>query len=325
MVPASSRVPHDPPALARLARTSARARCLAGGARVTSIPKAATLTPEEIARRSKSNFLASFLFLGRERRRGLSAVYAFCRAVDDAADEPRDKTEAREQLDFWRRELDRVVDGTPETSTGLAVQAAVRRFGVAPRHLRDVLDGVAMDVEPRSYATLADLDGYCLKVASAVGLACLPVFGASGPDAEAYALELGLALQLTNILRDLASDAREGRIYVPVDVMRRHAVDPEWLRGDGPPDSYADRGPVDRLVAELAEVATRRFARALELRPSGQRRALLPAEIMAVVYEELLTQVIARRGRLDRPGRLRVTRRRKIWLLLRTWCLGGRR
>jgi phytoene synthase len=294
---------------------------------VTAVPPpaAAALTPDEIARRSKSNFLASFVLLPRDRRRGLAAIYAFCRAVDDAADEPRDPAEARAQLAFWRAELEAVTAGQPRTRTGKALQDTVRRFGTDPAHLAEVLDGVAMDVEPQPFADLPALDLYCHRVASAVGLACLPVFGAAGPGATAYALELGLALQLTNILRDLAPDAREGRVYLPQDALARHGVDPAWLAGQGPAAAYADGGPVDRLIAEFAALARRRFARTLELRPDDQRRALRPAEAMAVVYEELLDQVEARRGRLDRPGRLRVTRRRKVWLLLRTWLRGGRR
>jgi phytoene synthase len=291
---------------------------------MSALPKAATLTPEEIARRSKSNFLTSFVFLDRSRRRGLSAIYAFCRAVDDAVDDAEDPDEALEMLTFWRGELDRVEEGIPETSTGRAIAAAVQSYGLDVGHLREVVDGVAMDIEPKGFGSLEDLDAYCHKVASAVGLACLPVFGAHGPGAEAYARELGLALQLTNVLRDLRSDAEEGRIYVPRDHLARHGVDPQWLPGSGPATAYADGGPVDRMVKELVGIARQRFERATELLPEAQRRALLPAEVMAVVYAALLESIAERGGRIDRPGRPRISRRRKAWLALRTWWRGRR-
>lgn len=287
-------------------------------------PKAATLTPREIVQRSKSSFVASFALLGPARRRGLDAIYAFCRAVDDAADEPREASEARAQLAFWRCELDAIAGGVPATPTGIALQETVRRFGLDVAHLRAVIDGVTMDVEPEGFATFAELDAYCAKVASAVGLACLPVFGAHGPAAERYAHELGLALQLTNILRDLVPDAREGRVYVPRDVLAGHGIDPDWLRGDADAAAYVTGGPVDRMVAELVAVARTRFVRSLEVRPRDQRRALLPAEVMAAVYRELLARVARRGGRLD-GARPRVPRGRKLALLVRTWWQGGRR
>ncbi|MBK8976353.1 MAG: squalene/phytoene synthase family protein [Planctomycetes bacterium] len=289
------------------------------------IPEAARLTPEEIARRSKSNFLASFVFLERRRRRALSAIYAFCRAVDDAADEPKDPVEAREQLAFWRAELAAVERGAPQTATGRALCELALPYGTSVRHLEEVLDGVSMDVEPRRYADLPALDAYCHKVASAVGLACLPVFGAHGRQADDYARELGLALQLTNVLRDVPRDAAEGRIYLPTDALDRHAVDVDWLAGRGPADAYAPGGPVDALVRELVAVAEQRFARTATLLPEDQRRALLPAEIMAAIYHALLQRVAARGGRLDVAARPRVSRRRKLGIVLRTWWRNGRR
>ena len=288
------------------------------------IPEAAALSPQEIARRSRSNFLASFMFLERRRRAALSTIYAFCRAVDDAADDPEDPAEAREQLAFWRAELARVPDGQPETATGQALAGVVRDFGTSTAHLADVLDGVSMDVEPEPFATLEELDGYCHKVASAVGLACLPVFGARGPEADRYARELGLALQLTNILRDLRRDHEEGRVYVPTEHLERHRVDPDWLGGGGPAEVYRDGGPVAALVADLGAVATERFANTAALLPADQHRELLPAEVMAAIYAELLDVVLARRGRLDDPRRPRVSRRRKLWILARTWWRGRR-
>ncbi len=289
-----------------------------------SVPKAAALSPEEITRRSKSNFLLSFAFLEPHRRRGLSAVYAWCRAVDDAVDDSENPEQGQRQLEFWREEFARVSSGSPQTQTGAALQRTVREFGVDPAHLREILDGVAMDLEGTAFADLAELEAYCHKVASAVGLACLPVFGASGAGAERYAQRLGLALQLTNILRDLRSDALEGRVYAPTDHLARAEVDVAWLRGSGPPEAYADGAPVARLVEALAAVARERFAEAALALPAESRRALLPAEIMGAIYFDLLRRVERRGGRIDRGGRLRVPRWRKLSLALRTWWRGRR-
>jgi squalene synthase HpnD len=282
-------------------------------------PPAAALAPAEIARRSRSNFLAAFVFLGPERRRGLEAIYAFCRAVDDAADDARDAAEAEAWLGFWEAELVAAVAGHPATPTGRAIADAIQRFGVDPEHLRAVVRGVRMDAMPLTFQTLDELDAYCHLVASAVGLACLPVFGARGAEADRYARELGLALQLTNVLRDIAEDARIGRVYLPQDALGRHGVDPAWLDGRGPASAYASRGPIDALVQELAAVAAARFAAAAAALPPGQERALRPAEAMSAVYSRLLVLVRRRGGRIDVGGRLRVPKWRKVAALLRTW------
>ncbi len=284
-----------------------------------TLPPSAELSPEQITRQSRSSFRLSFLFLARSRRSALAAIYAFCRNVDDAADETDDPVDAAEQLAFWRAELERVVDGTPRTPTGVGLQAAVADFGVRIDYLREIIDGVTMDLEARRFADLATLEQYCYLVAAAVGLACLPVFGATGEAAERYADRLGQALQLTNILRDLRSDAENGRVYVPADALARAGVESDWLRGDGPAFAYADGGPVHQLVEELAGVAQLRFDQASEALPGAQRRALLPAEIMGAVYSSLLFAVRRRRGRIDQPGRLRISTRRKLVAALRTW------
>ena len=290
-------------------------------ASIDPAPPAASLAPAAIARQSRSSFLAAFVFLAPERRRGLEAIYAFCRAVDDAADDARDAAQADAWLGFWEAELDAAVAGEPSTPTGRAIQEAIGCFGVDPEHLRAVIRGVRMDAEPVAFESLADLDEYCHLVASAVGLACLPVFGASGREADDYARKLGLALQLTNVLRDIAEDARLGRIYLPRDSLVRHGVDPAWLGGGGPAAAYAAGGPVEALVEDLAAQAAARFDAAAQALPRGQERALRPARAMAAVYARLLVLVRRRGGRIDQGGRLRVTRLRKILILARTWWL----
>jgi len=247
-------------------------------------PAAAFLTPEQIARRSHSSFLVSFAFLPPARRRALTAIYAFCRVVDDAVDEAQNPDVAREHLAFWRRELDAAFDGEPRTELGRALHRAISDFGVRREPLEEVMAGVAMDLEPPHFADLKELEGYCAKVASAVGRACLPVFGAEGETAERYADRLGNALQLTNILRDLRSDADEGRVYAPREWLAEADVDPDWLAGRGPDEVYRPDGPVHRLATRLATAATDRFVESdAEL---ASRLALLSEGGLSITLKE---------------------------------------
>ncbi|MCC6669773.1 MAG: squalene/phytoene synthase family protein [Planctomycetes bacterium] len=269
-----------------------------------------------------SNFSLAFAALPRERRRGLTAIYAFCRVADDAVDEAKDAGTARARLAEWAVELDRVAQGTPRTAVGKELRFAVDRFGVDLRHLQALLRGVAMDLEPKGHATLAELEHYCHLVAGEVGLACLPVFGVHGPEAERYAGRLGVALQLTNVLRDLRADAAQGRIYLPRDLLAACGVDAAWLRGGGPPTAYAPDGPLDRAVARVAARAREHFAAAAAARPRQAGRALVAAEVMAAVYRELLERVAARGGAIAMDDAPRVPQWRKLWLLARTVARG---
>lgn len=278
----------------------------------------ANLTPEAITARSGSSFLSGFLFLDRRRRAGMTAIYAFCRVVDDAVDEANSPADGEQRLAFWRAELERAEQRAATTPVGAALQRTFAEFGSTVAPLRELLDGMAMDLHTVSYRTLDALEVYCHKVASVVGLACLPVLGAVGPDAERFAERLGRALQLTNILRDLQADAAIGRVYAPVDWLRSDHVDPLWLLGNGPAEAYAPNGPVAHVCARLAAVAKERFAEAataLAALPWSARRRLLPARIMGVVYRDLLTMLEARGGDL-RTGRVRVPRGRKLWLAI---------
>jgi phytoene synthase len=181
-----------------------------------------------------------------------------------------------------------------------------------------LLDGVTMDIEPRGCADEAELRTYCWRVASAVGLACLPVLGATGPAAQQFAESLGRALQFTNILRDLRTDAEVGRIYVPRTWLAELRVAPEWLLGRGPAVAYAVGGAVEALCQMLAAAARDEFAladAALRQLPRRERRALVPARIMGAVYRDLLRRLEQRGGDLILP-RTRVPKVRKLWLAL---------
>ncbi len=289
-----------------------------------SHPVAAPLSPKQIARRSGSSFLVSFAFLPPARRRALTAVYAFFRVIDDAVDETEDPATAREKLDFWKEELERVYGGTPTTELGRGLQSAVRNHGVRKEHLQEVLRGVEVDLGTHYFADVEAMEGYCSQVASAVGLACLPVFGVSGPAAERYADRLGKALQITNILRDLRSDAEMGRVYVPRDWLREEGVEIEWLEGKGPAVAYAEGGSVHRLVQRLDALAQTRFAEAADALPPDAMRRLLPARIMGGIYRDLLRRVRARGGDLRSGTRLRVGSLRRCLVALSV-ILGSRR
>ena len=273
-------------------------------------------TPVEIARRSRSSFLVSFGFTDPERRRGLVAVYAFCRVVDDAVDSPADVETRRSELALWEQELERACRGEAATEVGRALQQTMRRFGVERRHLRSVIDGVATDLDGPDFASMAELEAYCFKVASSVGLACLPVFGVGGADAERYALHLGQALQVTNILRDLRSDAEEGRVYMPRELLEELGVEPTWLRGGAADEVYSLHGPMAALTGVLSARAYAHFERAAACLDAEMQKKLLPAEVMGAVYRRLLVKLERLGGEVCRSPRVRVPGWRKMWIAL---------
>lgn len=279
-------------------------------------PPTARLQPEVITAGSRSNFLAGFRCLSAERRAAMVAIYAFCRVADDAVDEAPDAVAGERHLAFWRGELAAAAAGRAQTPVGRAVQAAMQQFGVPAARLGDLLDGVAMDLVPRACADDEELHRYCYRVAAAVGLACLPVFGATSAGAHTFAEALGHALQRTNILRDLVADAKVGRCYVPRTWLAAAGVEPAWLRGDGPDAAYGSRGPVAAVCARMAAAAQHEFARAraaLRGLPRAERRALVPARIMSAIYGDLLARLVRRGGDLRGP-KVRIGRCRKVWL-----------
>lgn len=185
-----------------------------------------------VSRREAKNFYYSFLALPADRRRSMCALYAFLRHTDDLADEPGPVVAKRRALDAWRADLVRSIEGHPDAWPGLpALADTVARHEIPARYLHEVIDGVAMDLEPRPFETFGDLYAYCYKVASAVGLSCIHIWGfrPEGGEAEALAEACGIALQLTNIVRDVREDALNGRVYLPREDLRRFGVSSEDL------------------------------------------------------------------------------------------------
>ncbi|MGK0202974.1 MAG: phytoene synthase [Planctomycetota bacterium] len=287
----------------------------------TMTPPDAHKDPLEITKQSGSNFLAGFVCLDARRRHGMTVVYAFCRVVDDAVDDAPDVATARGQLAFWKRELDACDDGQPKTPVGVALKLVVEDFSIPIGALEDLIAGCAMDLNPEGIADGAELELYCYRVASAVGLACLPVLGATSLGAEKFAHALGLALQFTNVLRDLRGDAEIERYYAPKTWLAEFGITAKDLLGTGDAKHYAPGGGVSQLCQRLAGIAREQFAvvRA-ELRrlPLRERRALVAPRIMGAIYGELLRKLEQRAGAIAGP-RMRVPRARKLWLAVSIW------
>jgi phytoene synthase len=263
----------------------------------------------------KTSFYYSFLVLPPEERRAIIAVWDFCRVVDDAVDEAG--SGARDAVAFWRAELARCyANETPRTSQGQRLQPFIPRFGL-PRHaFDDVIDGVAMDLDTTRYETLDDLLEYCHRVASAVGMICIRIFGCSSPGATEYALNLGVALQLTNIIRDVKDDLERGRVYLPLEDLRANGCTIEELAAGRASDG------VRRLLAFECRRAREYYRRAVDARPEADRRRLVAAEIMRAVYFETL-QRVERNGYDVFSGRVRLSRPRQALIALRQWLLPG--
>jgi 15-cis-phytoene synthase len=266
----------------------------------------------EITRRSSSNFYYAFMLLPAERRRALYAVYAFCRFVDDIADDESIREPAT-LLARWREELDRVYGGVPTRPISRALADAARRFSIPRDYFAEVIAGVEMDLSRRRYATFEELRLYCYRVASVVGLICIEVFGYSNPEAKVYAENLGIAFQITNILRDLREDAARGRIYLPLEDLARFGVaEDEILRG-----VYSDA--FVRLMEFEANRAREYYQRADRALPPEDRSSLLTAEAMRSIYGALLNLIVSSHYRvLDR--RLSLSAPRKLYLVGRTWA-----
>lgn len=242
----------------------------------------------------KTSFYYSFLVLPKAKRDVIVAVWDFCRAVDDAVDLESDPAKAKAALDEWRREVDRVFGGTPLTRQGIALQTLAAPFTLPREQFDALIDGVGMDITPQRFQTFADLQPYCLRVASSVGLICAEIFGYRDPVVREYARDLGVALQLTNILRDVGVDFAQGRLYLPVEDMTRFGVTEADIATEC---AHAGSGVKSLAVRALLEFQSKRahefFSKASRQLPVAERRAVLAAEIMRAIYEETLRRIEA--------------------------------
>ena len=251
------------------------------------------MTPDEYcqqrAAQSGSSFYYSFLFLPAPRRRAITALYAFCREVDDVVDEIGDRDVARVKLAWWRREIQAVFGGTPQHPVAQALVPVVRDFAVPAEHFQTVIDGMAMDLDQASYLDFAALEIYCHRVAGVVGLMSAEVFGYSDPATRGYARDLGIAFQLTNIIRDVGEDAMRGRIYLPQDELKSFGVTvSQLLKRESTPQFTA-------LMTHQVQRARAWYEQTLGKLPAADRKAQRTGLVMAAIYRKLLDE-IARDG-----------------------------
>ena len=264
---------------------------------------------------SGSSFYYSFMFLDPARRHAITALYAFCREVDDVVDECHDPALAHTKLDWWRQEIGRVFDGTPTHPVGFALQEICPSFGLQRERLLEIIDGMAMDLQNRRYADFSGLKDYCYHVASVVGLLSATIFGASDQQTLDYAHDLGIALQLTNIIRDIGEDARRDRIYLPDDELQRFGVPETDIICAHYSDNFLN------LMAFQAERAEAYYEQALSKLPAADRRNQRPGLIMAAIYRALLREIV-RGGFLVLDRRTSLPPLRKVWLAGLTWLKG---
>lgn len=268
-----------------------------------------------------TNFYYSFVFLPPEKRAAIEAVYAFARRSDDVADSNLPVEEARRQLELCRQDLNRCYEagGLPGNELGpelTALARAVNRFQIPREHFEELLRGIEMDLSPQRYRTFEELSLYCYRVASTIGLISIEIFGYRNLLTRKYAANLGMALQLVNILRDLQSDARRQRVYLPEADLERFGV---------PAGSFLDGKPGGRFTELMefeAERARRYFSLARQTLAPEDRRSMVIAEIMGAVYWRILTRIKARNYNVF-GKRVRLPRPLKFWIALSVFC--GRR
>jgi phytoene synthase len=274
------------------------------------------MTPDEYCRQkaaaSGSSFYYSFLFLPEEKRRAITALYAFCREVDDAVDEPSDAQAARAALSWWRAEVARMFQGDPQHPVTRALAPWIAAYGIGQSQLAEIMDGLEMDLTQTRYLDFAGLRIYCRRVAGVVGELAAGIFGYRNPKTLEYADRLGLAFQLTNIIRDVGEDARKNRVYIPVDELKEFGVTTADIIDARHSEDFV------RLMSFQAERARRCYDEALALLPAEDRQAQRPGLVMAAIYRTLLDEIEEDGFRVLKQ-RTALTPVRKLWIAWRTW------
>ena len=270
---------------------------------------------QSITRKSASNLALAFIMLPKEKRDGMSALYAFCREVDDVADEDSVPVEVRRtSLAAWREDIQRTCAGGPPSKVvNQELQPVVQKYRLPFDLFNELIRGVEMDLDKNRYETLEELEQYCYRVASVVGLLSIEIFGHQSAACRDYAIHLGHALQLTNILRDVRTDAERGRIYLPLTELRRFQVTEAEILSF----QYSDR--FARLAEAIAQKARERYRLARETLPAVDRRSMIAAELMGSVYWRLLRKLERKQFNVFGPTPTRLNKAQKILLILRTW------
>ncbi|MBA3996496.1 MAG: squalene synthase HpnD [Candidatus Accumulibacter sp.] len=277
------------------------------------------MSPEEYcqqkAAQSGSSFYYSFLFLPPNRRRAITALYAFCREVDDVVDECHDPQIATTKLVWWRQEVARLYAGTPEHPVTRALLPTLAEFNLPQEQLLEIIDGMEMDLRQSRYLDFKALSLYCYRVASVVGLLAAEIFGYEDRRTQKYAHDLGMAFQLTNIIRDVGEDARMGRIYLPIDELQRFGVPAADILNARYSDNFR------QLMEFQIERAEQYYRQAMDELPPADRKAQRPGLVMAAIYRTLLDE-IKRDGCQVLTQRTSLTPLRKLWIAWRTWMKG---
>jgi phytoene synthase len=261
---------------------------------------------------SGSSFYYSFLFLPTEQRRAITALYAFCGVVDDVVDEVSDPGVARAKLLWWHQEIERMVGGTAQHPVGQALGPVLARYALPRDGLEQILAGMAMDLDYNRYPDFATLEVYCHRVAGVVGQLSARIFGYTQPATLDYARHLGIALQLTNIIRDVGEDARRNRIYIPLDELQRFGLQPDDIVL-----LKEDERFLSLMQFQIAR-AKARYDQAIGLLPAADRRSQRTGLVMGQIYRTLLREIEVTGGRVLNQ-RIGLTPVRKLWTAWRTW------
>jgi len=268
-----------------------------------------------ITRKSASNLALAFVLLPRAKRDGMSTLYAFCREVDDVADDESSPVERRrEQLAAWREDVRRACSSeTPRFAVNRELQVAIKQYHLPFEYFDELIRGVEMDLDIKRYDNFEQLELYCYRVASVVGLLSIEIFGYQNAACRDYAIYLGKALQLTNILRDVRSDAERGRIYLPLSELRRFNVAPEDILRFEYSQRFFD------LATSVSQRARQFYRMAEDTLPPADRRSMVAAELMGTVYWELFRKLERQRFDVFGPKKTRLNKGQKLLLILRTW------
>ena len=277
------------------------------------------MTPQDYvaqkAAASGSSFYYAFLFLPPPKRAAITAFYAFCREVDDVVDDTTDHSVAASKLEWWRNEVAQAFAGTPSHPVMLALMPLCRDFAIEQRHLQAIIEGCQMDLQQTRYLDFPGLQRYCHLVAGVVGEVAAQIFGQTDTRTTAYAHQLGQALQLTNIIRDVGEDARRGRIYLPMNELQQFGVTSQEILNRG----YSDR--FTALMRFQSQRAQGLYDQALALLPSADRRAQKPGLMMASIYRSLLNEIERDHFQVLHQ-RVSLTPLRKFWLAWKVQALG---
>lgn len=284
-------------------------------------PTAAGMSPHDYCQKkavaSGSSFYYSFLFLPEDRRRAITALYAFCREVDDVVDETSDAGVARAKLAWWREEVRNIYHGNPQHPVARALREIVQPYAIEEAQLQEIINGMAMDLEYNAYPDFEALQVYCHRVAGVVGILSAKIFGYENPQTLDYAADLGLAFQLTNIIRDVGEDARRNRIYLPLHELAQFGVTTDDISQARETDSFR------KLMEFQIARAHGYYDRALSKLPAEDRKAQRPGLVMAAIYRTLLEEIRNDGSRVLRQ-RTALTPIRKLWIAWRTWLTASR-